>query len=166
MGRNAAISTKTLHRSSGMVIAHSGPTCFVIWRGEVTPTTFGLQKAGLTHCVAEHPEGVAFICIIEPSAKPPSDELRVASTRMIQEQGARLKCVAVVIEGNGFRAAITRGVISGMALLLPRRQPSSAFTTVRSALTWVQQYVPVEAGQLATDIEKERASLAGPLAAP
>src|ERR1700722_19753412 len=110
----ALAPSKTLHCREGVVVAEAGRVCVVIWRGAVTESSFGLQRDGLAQVVRNHPEGSAFLCVIEPTAKPPNDDLRVASTRMIEGHGTHLACVAVVIEGEGFRAAITRGVISGM----------------------------------------------------
>jgi hypothetical protein len=143
-----------------MVLAESANLCFVIWRGAVTRATFAKQKEGLAQVVRNWPDGVVFLCIIEPTAKPPNDELRLASTQMIQEHGSRILSVAVVIEGDGFRAAITRSVISGMALLHPRRQPSSTFSSVRSALAWIQNYIPIDVVRIGGDIEKARGRLA------
>jgi hypothetical protein len=64
---------------------------------------------------------------------------------MIAENENRLRCVAVVIEGDGFRAAIARSVLSGMVLLFPnRRVPVSYFSTVRDATEWVARHAPVQ----------------------
>lgn len=118
--------------------------CVTIWRGAVTPVSFEWQRSGLAEVAAVHPEGVAFLCVIERTAKPPRDELRWASVEMLASHGTHLKCVAVVIEGEGFGAAIARGVISGMAHLRSRQNPADSFPNVRSALRWMDKYVPVE----------------------
>jgi hypothetical protein len=135
---------RVIHCRNGVAVAEVGRLCVAIWRGAVTDVSFEWQRSGLAEVVAHHPQGVAFLCVIEPTAKPPREELRQASIRMIASHGARLKCVAVVIEGEGFGAAITRGVISGMAHLRSRKNPASAFSDVRAALRWIHPFIPVE----------------------
>jgi hypothetical protein len=137
-------SAKTLHSRDGVVVLEVGRVCVAIWRGAVTNVSFGWQRDGLAQVVRNHPEGAAFLCVIEPTAKPPDDALRKASNRMIADHGDALKCVAVVIEGEGFRAAITRGVISGMALLHPRRTPGASFSNIGEALGWIHLRVPLQ----------------------
>jgi len=127
----------------GVAVAQVGPLCVVIWREAVTPQRFERQRAGLEKVLEDREDGAGFLCVIEPTSAPPDDALRRASTQMVETHADRLKCVAVVIEGEGFRAAITRSVISGMALLLPRRIQATAFSTVRDALVWIARYLPV-----------------------
>jgi hypothetical protein len=57
---------------------------------------------------------------------------------MIASLSGKLRCVALVIEGSGFRAALTRGVLVGMSLLLPNRHaPVSYFSDVIGAAAWI-----------------------------
>jgi hypothetical protein len=119
--------------------------------------SFAWQRDGLNQVAGRHPEGVAFLCVIGPMVAPPTEELRRASTRMLDEHADRLKCVAVVIESVGFRGAVTRGVLSGMALLRPRSHPASAFASVPEALAWIDEHVPIESMTAALEkIEQER----------
>jgi hypothetical protein len=142
--QNAAGLIRVIHCRDGVAVAEVGRICIAVWRGSVTDVSFEWQRSGLAQVVARYPQGVAFMCVIEPTAKPPRDELRRSSTQMIASHGARLKCVAVVIEGEGFGAAITRGVISGMALLHTRQTPADSFSDVRTALRWIHDYIPIE----------------------
>lgn len=114
-----------------------GCVCVVIWRGAVTPPTFEKQRASLALVVKNNPAGAAFICVIEPTAKPPSDTLRRASVEMISSHKSVLRANAVVVEGQGFSAALTRGVISGMRLVFREDTPSKVFASVAEAATWV-----------------------------
>jgi hypothetical protein len=66
--------------------------------------------------------------------------MRKASIDMINEVGARLVCVACVIEGSGFRAAATRSALSGMALMLPSRIVKTKFSaTLGEVCPWVEK---------------------------
>ena len=125
-----------------MIVSEVSALCVVIWRGAVTRERFELQRAGLARVVANHPANAGFLCVVEPTAEPPNDELRRASIDMVNEHAGRLKCVACIIEGSGFRAAITRSVLSGMKMVLPRRGvPVSFFATVDDGLMWVKEHM-------------------------
>jgi hypothetical protein len=135
---------RILFCDSGLAVGEVGPLCVAIWRKEVTHARFLRQKGGLGEVVAAHPNGCGFICIIEPSAKPPSEELRRASIQMVTGHADKLRCLAVVIEGQGFGAAVTRSVISGMSVLLPRALTGSAFAEVPKAIAWMTEHVRID----------------------
>jgi hypothetical protein len=141
--------------------------CVVLWRGNVAKDLFEHQRAGLAEVVQRHPNGAGFICVVEASAKPPDDELRRASTQMIAAHGSRLKCVACVIEGTGFKAAVTRSVLSGMALLLANRQaPVSFFSHARPAAQWMREYMPIDSiDDIVSTVEHVRSLLPGSVTA-
>jgi hypothetical protein len=88
--------------------------------------------------VAKYPGRAGFLCVVEPHVKPPSDELRLASTVMVRGHGTKLKCIAVVIEASGFMGALTRSVLSGMSLLSGRQVAAQAFfATVQDSAGWL-----------------------------
>src|SRR5580704_2049134 len=123
---------RVVHCADGLALAEVSGHFVAIWRSGVTRPLFEWQRHFLAELLQRQPKGAAFVCVIEPTCKPPDDELRRASADMIAENESRLKCVAVVIEGDGFRAAIARSVLSGMVLLFPnRRVPVSYFSNVR-----------------------------------
>lgn len=155
---------RVIHARDGVAVGEVGRVCVAIWRGAVTGVSFEWQRSGLAEVVARYPQGAAFMCVIEPTAKPPKEELRQASVQMIASHGTRLKCVAIVIEGEGFGAAIARGVISGMVYLRSRLNPGHSFSDVRAALQWMDQYVPIEPALhlMAARVEELRALLDAP----
>lgn len=138
------VNGRVLYAADGVGVGEIGSLCVVIWRQGVTRERFEQQRAGLTEVVRRHPQGVGFMCVIEPTTKPPDDRLRKASLEMITALGPKLRCLTVVIEGEGFRAAITRSVISGMALLLPRQTPGTAAESAHRAAKWMAAHMPLE----------------------
>lgn len=138
------LAVRILHAADGLALGEVEEVFVAIWRASVSKSLFEWQR----HCMAEsmhrHPNGSAFLCVIEPTSKPPDDELRRASAAMVATHQDRLKCIGVVIEGQGFRAAITRGVLSGMVLLLPNRKvPVSYLSTVAEAADSIDQHFPI-----------------------
>ena len=145
----------------GIAVAEVGGLCVVIWRDAVVPHRFSKQASGLAEVVGSHPHRAGFLCVIEPTAKPPDDKLRRASQEMIQSHEDRLCCTACVIEGTGFKAAVTRSALSSISLLIANRKaPISYFATVQQAGHWMNKLVPIASiPQLATSVENLRAML-------
>lgn len=137
--------------------------CVVVWRREVTRPRFAKQRAGLAEVAHKHPNGMGFICVVEPTAPPPGDELRRASADMIREHEGALLGVACVVEGTGFVAALARSVLSAIAMLLgPRRTPLSIVGTVAAATAWLAPKMKIaDPTALARAIESLRAELPG-----
>jgi hypothetical protein len=145
----------------GLVIGEIANVCVVVWRGPVTRPRFEAQREGLADVVRRHPAGAGFLCVIEPTAAPPNDELRRAAADMIAAHESSLRCIACVVEGTGFVSAVARSALSGMALLLgSRKVPLSVFGTVRASTTWMAPRVDLrDASLLARSVESMRAEL-------
>jgi hypothetical protein len=151
---------RVIYSDPTVAVGEIGRFCVAIWRGEVTRQRFEKQRWGLTEVVQRHPRGIGFMCVIEPSSKPPDAEFRRASVEMVEEHGERLHCVGLVIEGTGFAAALIRAAISSMLLLHRRRSPVADFANVTSAVRWMSQYVPVDTGtDLVALIDELRSSM-------
>jgi hypothetical protein len=92
--------------------------------------------------------------------KPPSEELRKAANLMLREHETNLKCMAGVIEANGFMGALTRSVLLGMAALAGRqRVPQAYFPHVQEAASWIARYLTLDAGALTESVTTLRAEL-------
>jgi hypothetical protein len=154
-------ATRIVRSADGIAVGEFANVCIVIWRDAVIRSRFDLQLAGLEEVVTRHPEGSAFMCVVEPTAAPPDESLRKASVEMIRTHESSLRCIACVVEGSGFRNAITRSVLSAMALLWRSRAvPMSIFDTPTGAAKWVGPRLQLpDAGALAGAVETVRAGI-------
>ncbi|HVJ21378.1 MAG TPA: hypothetical protein VM686_38465, partial [Polyangiaceae bacterium] len=125
------------HASNGLLVGAIGPVCLAIWRTKPIPVLFEVQRLGLASAVASAPGRAAFLCVVESEADPPDQAVREASAAMISDHGTRLAVCACVIEGSGFRAAITRTVLTGMALIARNAAPTRFFDSVTLASGWL-----------------------------
>jgi hypothetical protein len=131
-------SFEIISASDGLGIAEVGSVCLVVWRSPVVRERFVRQRDALTNFTSRQQGRAGFVTVIAPDAPPPEEAIRKASIEMIAALSERLACIACVIEGSGFRAAATRSVLSGMALLLPTLKTEVKFlATVAAAGTWV-----------------------------
>jgi cellobiose-specific phosphotransferase system component IIC len=151
---------RLFHCADGLAIAQIGPVCVAIWRSRSVFSRFEIQRAALDACVQQNPGNVSFLCVVEAGSEPPDDDVRKASSKMITDHGTNLRCTACVIEGAGFRAAITRSVLSGMLLLIRKSTPIKMFESVPFAAQWIETEVPASAAlYLAGQVELLRRKL-------
>ena len=118
-------------------MALHGPVCIALWRSKPTPQLIEVQVAHLARAVKRDPGKVAFMCVVAETAEPPEDAERAASVKMVNSHGANLAAIACVIEGAGFRAAITRTVLSGIVFLVRTPTPIRLFESVELATPWL-----------------------------
>lgn len=138
-----APEAQVLYARDGLVMAQIGNVCVALWRKKSTYERFRIQKQYLDEAVRARPGEVAFLCIVEPGSEPPDEDVRKASSEMVSAHGTKLKCVALVIEGTGFRAAITRSVLSGIVLVIRSPAPVKYFDTPAAAADWMRDKVDI-----------------------
>ena len=127
------LELQVTHRGNGLLMAMIGPVCLALWQAKPTPELFAIQRAHLHAAIARAPGQLAFLCVVSPKADPPDEAERSASASMITSQGTRLLGVACVLEGSGFRAAISRTVVSGILMVIRTPSPIKLFDSVRVA---------------------------------
>jgi hypothetical protein len=121
----------------GLGVAEAGSVCMVVWHAAVTSDRFIRQKHALDDVVRRYPLRAGLLCVVESCAPVPEPAMREASAKMVASYGDRLRCVACVIEASGFRGAITRSVLSGMALLISHGLEVKFTGTVAAAAPWI-----------------------------
>jgi len=154
------------HSADGLLMGMVGPICLALWQSKPTPERFAIQRAQLHSAIAREPGKVAFLCVVSAQTEPPDDTERKASADMITSQGDKLLGVACVVEGVGFRAAITRTVLAGMVLVIRSPVPIKLFESVLHAAPFLARCVNRPSfPELNAEFERARALL-GPLQRP
>jgi hypothetical protein len=148
-----------LHSGHGLVMAERRGVSIAIWRRKPNRQLFEIQKKCLDDVVAKNVGKAAFVCVVEPTSEPPDDDIRKAAAQMVSSHEKDLKCVALVIEGTGFRSAITRTVLSGIVMLIRTPAPIKFFDTPKSACMWLGSQLPNARDGLVEEIEVLRALL-------
>ena len=129
-----------------LVMAEIGNTCVAIWRTPPNEFLFDRQVTAFRSVIENHAKKVGFMGVIEACAAPPNDMMRRATVRMFDEHRQHIACVCGVIQGKGFRAAITRSVMSGMALLFGSHEfPAKMTESITVAAQWASQYTDIGA---------------------
>jgi hypothetical protein len=145
----------------GIVMAQIANVCVALWRKKPTPERFEIQRKCLEAAVKRNPGRTVFLCLVEPGTEPPDDVIRKASSTMISSHGQDLRAVACVVEGTGFKAAISRTVLSGIVFLIRSPSPIRYFESAASGAAWLSQFVPIgNLNSFVQQLEIARGSLA------
>jgi len=149
---------RVINDAEGLLLASFGPVLVAWWTSKPTPETFELQRSELEARVQANPGRQLFMCVVSASAPPPEQAERDASSKMITVHGDQLAGCACVIEGQGFRAAITRTVLTGIVLLIRTPSPVVFFENVAEAQIWLQSRATrTNLTDLASELERLRA---------
>jgi hypothetical protein len=115
-----------------------------IWRHETSNGAAKAVRAACDRFGEEHPRGVLLLTVIHDKAPAPAPAARHAIAEWLKN-GRYIRASAVVMEGQSFRAAFVRGVVTGLTLLA--RQP------------FPHQVCTMEGAALLFDRESQRAQL-------
>jgi hypothetical protein len=153
------VRSTVLHSGQGLVMAERRGVAIALWRRKPNRGLFEIQKKCLDDVVAKNVGKAAFLCVVEPTSEPPDDDIRRAAALMVSSHEKDLKCVALVIEGTGFRSAITRTVLSGIVMLIRTPAPIKFFDTPKSACMWIGSQLPTARDGLLEEVEALRGHL-------
>jgi len=158
--REATLSLRVTHDADGLLMGMIGPVCLALWQAKPTPERFAVQRAHLHAAVKRDPGKVVFLCVVSTKADPPDEAERRGSAEMITSQGNQLLGVACVVEGMGFRAAITRTVLTGMVLLIRSPSPIKLFESVRLSAPFLARCLTrASLPELEAECERGRAQM-------
>ena len=132
------------HQSDKLMMATFAHVCIAVWETKPTRELFEVQRSHLAAVVAAHPGRACFLCVVSPDAEPPDQEVRDASAKMMIAHGRELAGCACVIEGSGFRAAITRTVLTGILLMVRTPSPFAFLESVEAACRWFESKIAHE----------------------
>ena len=156
---------RLIYADTGVSIGEVGDIAVSIWREAVTRQRFQLQATTVAGVVKRAPGACGFICVVEADCRPPEEDMRRASIDMLNTHGGKLPAVACVIEGDGFRAAMTRSVLAGMSMVMGSRQTKVHFvSSVPQAAAWLQTTMKLgQAATISSAVERLRGKMPSPV---
>lgn len=131
---------RLLHVDRNQALVTWDHLVLVIWRGICDgPAVQRLEQAGM-EALRRHPDGVALMGVVEPTAIPPAGAMRAASAAA-NDRLARhgLVGVAGVLTQSGFAGSVVRGVITGLTLLARSDYPFKVFENHSGAAAWLSR---------------------------
>jgi hypothetical protein len=130
----------------------------VLWMRETQPSAV-TAMGNLLGELAERNGRIVLLQIVEPGAIMPSTAVRDAISLLLKEHAPAMLGSAVVFEGDGFRGAAARAVVSTMALVTRLSFPHQIFASVPVALRWLDERQPAGGYYLRDQLESAVARL-------
>jgi hypothetical protein len=141
MAAPEALSPVVYADTADYLLASYGPLFMVEWRA-ATPMVgcVGLRRE-CENLGKRFPTGVGLLTVIQAHSPPPGAAERVAIAEFMRA-GHYIKTSAVVVDGNGFRSAFVRGVVTGLTLLARQPFPHRVLTLTEAAACFSQALSP------------------------
>lgn len=130
----------------GHCIATWDRTLIQIWRRATTEQAAANMCGIARTFAAKHRDGINSLFIVEPASDIPGSGARSNFTRFTRETAVKATCCVVVPEGGGFRAALVRSIVIGLATLLREPFPYKFVSDVDAAITMLGPHVDPLAG--------------------
>jgi hypothetical protein len=129
-------------KNSDCVIGFTSGVAVAFWRFNTTAAdVLELQRAaGQAYDASGKP--IALVQIVPGSAVTPDSHARTALARMLTTLHGRVAHSALVHEAEGFRAAMIRSIVTGVAVLSNPGFPHRVFSTLAESITWMTQADP------------------------
>lgn len=105
----------------------------VVWYLDTFPESVRMVGALL----GRMQQGVGLIQIVDEGCNALSADARRELELMLRKGAGHIGCSTVVFEGQGFRAAAVRGIVTGLALLIRTAFPHHIFATKATAVEWI-----------------------------
>jgi hypothetical protein len=121
------------------------PVPVIIWRdlfvvvdkGNAKASDYAILERMVIDQSAKYPAGLGCLVIIPATASPPPADVRDAIKGTLHRLAPRMRGLCWVVEGTGFRAAMVRGVLTGLQALSRDPYPTCIERDMSSALIWV-----------------------------
>jgi hypothetical protein len=125
-----------------------------IWRNETRAEDVRYMSEVLGKLAAKHPSnGIGFVQVVETTCEKLDSPARMALTDLLRAGRSYLRCSTVIYEGETFRAAAVRMIVTGFVTFVRPGFPHHVFATVAQAAQWQTSHLmPKAPTQFASDL--------------
>jgi hypothetical protein len=145
-----ALAITIVTRDANHCVAVFGGTFIQIWRLATTYDAACRVRSAARALGTRRSGPLSSFIIIEAACQVPDSASRAVLAFVLKDLGPRCIASAFTYEGDGFRAAAVRAVLTGMTLINPPAMPHLVFQKVSDAGLWVRR-IHAEAGDPAAD---------------
>jgi hypothetical protein len=134
---HAEPSNQVLSQGPGYLFTAHRNVLIACWTAQGTPPLIDALAQTLAAFIVLHPKGVSNVHLIAAGLPLATPEARDALSVLMKQYGANLACVGTVLEGSGFWASATRGVIVGLQLVARNMFAMRTCGTVSELVAWM-----------------------------
>jgi hypothetical protein len=133
----AEAAIQVLGQGPGYLFTAHHNVFIACWSAQGTGLLIAKLARTFAAFVAMHPKGVSNVHLIAAGLPLATSEARQALGALMKQYGGNVACVGTVLEGSGFWASATRGVIVGLQLLAPTSFAMQTCGTVSELVEWM-----------------------------
>lgn len=128
----------TLHYADPDMAMGSWRHLFIlVWRDNTTVEGVERLRRTFREWAADMEGPLALITVVQDNCPMPPADARTDLGRWLGEISDRVQASAVVYEGQGFRSASVRGVVTGLTMIARQAYPHKVFATVAEGAAWL-----------------------------
>lgn len=107
------------------------------WTAQGTGALIAALADALVQFVPRHPNGISSVHLIAAGLPLATNEAREALNALMQRHRSALACAGTVLDGTGFWASATRGMLVGLQFLAHSTLAMRTCATVSELVAWM-----------------------------
>lgn len=135
---------RIIQAAEGWAIGEIANCLAIVWRHQPTVDVFRFRNTQLQELAKRAPAKCALVEVIEPTSKPPTDEMRKVAMEVFRQLGGDLGGIGFVLEGNELKSTLNRAILTGMMFFVKQLQPTKVFKRSSELATWARARVASE----------------------
>ena len=116
-----AVYTNEVSGRAGYLFVGHRNVLIASWTAQGTGPLIAALAQVIETFVAAHPEGISSVHLIAAGLPLADAEAREALREIMKQHAGALACAGTVLDGTGFWASATRGMLVGLQVLAPAR---------------------------------------------
>lgn len=109
----------------------------MVWVGRADGAAIQRVRVLSHQLIAKYPDGHSNVTIILNGCPPPTEEARVAFNYVFDGRISDLRCMAMVLEGEGFWASALRSMVTGVRNVTANTFTVKLFSELGQASEWL-----------------------------
>jgi hypothetical protein len=161
-----ATFVEVLGQASGYLVSAHRNVLIACWTAQGTQPMVEAFAHIFDSFIARHAEGVSTVHLISAGLPLATAGAREVLSNLMKKHGNVIACVGTVLEGTGFWASATRGLIVGLQLVAPNTVAMRTYGSVPEVVAWLPKphaqrtRVVIEPHELEQSIATARAQAA------
>lgn len=124
-----------------------------VWLGETRSADVDAASTALAEVARRHPRGVGLVQVIESGARSLNADARGALASLLNRGKEYIRVSAVVCDGEGFRSAAVRMIVSGLVRLSNPGFSHHVYADTKSAAQALAQHLSASPSDAARMVE-------------
>ncbi|MEO8180754.1 MAG: hypothetical protein ABI895_18120 [Deltaproteobacteria bacterium] len=147
--------------NSDYVVGFTNGLAIAFWRHETLAEYVGELQATAVRARKACGQPIALIQVVPPGSITPDGRARAALVQMLRELKNVVSYSAIVHEAEGFRAAMIRSIVTGVAALSNPGFPHRVFAKLPEAAGWIgENHALLSPELISSAVAKVRAAIA------